>query len=60
MANIDTPIDDLESAADLVEVEDARVAEATYCAWLGHSPRVSREHYVTPTSDEYQAIIRAA
>ena len=36
------------------------VAEATYCAWLGHSPKVSREHYVAPTSDEYQAIIRAA
>ncbi len=36
------------------------VAEATYCAWLGHSPKVSREHYVAPTNDEYQAIIRAA
>lgn len=33
------------------------VAEATYCAWLGHSPKVSREHYVAPTEAEYEAII---
>ena len=33
------------------------VAEATYCAWIGHSPKVSREYYVAPTEAEYEAII---
>lgn len=36
------------------------VAEATYCAWLGHSPRVSREHYVEPMDSEFDAITQAA
>ncbi len=32
------------------------VAEATYCVWLGHSPTVSRKHYVAPTEAEFEAI----
>lgn len=32
------------------------VAEATYCAWLGHSTRVSRDHYAAPTDREYRQI----
>lgn len=36
------------------------VAEATYAAWKGHSPAVSRKHYVAPTEAEYEAITRAA
>ncbi len=33
------------------------VAEATYAAWIGHSPNVSRKHYVAPTDAEFDAII---
>ncbi|MCH8165392.1 MAG: hypothetical protein IH889_07265 [Planctomycetes bacterium] len=36
------------------------VAEATYCTWAGHSPTVSRKHYVAPTEAEYEAISRVA
>ncbi len=32
------------------------VAEATYCVWLGHSPTVSRKHYVAPTDNEFEAV----
>jgi len=34
----------------------AGVAEPTYAAWLGHSPTVSRRHYVSPTDQEFAAI----
>lgn len=34
------------------------IAEATYTAWLGHGPEVSRQHYVTPTEGEYERITR--
>ena len=30
-------------------------AEATYAKWLGHSATVSRQHYVSPTSEEFAA-----
>lgn len=33
-------------------------AEATYSAWLGHDPSVSRKHYVAPTDREYAAVSR--
>ncbi len=33
----------------------AGFAEPTYCAWLGHSPEVSREAYVAPTDAEFRA-----
>lgn len=39
------------------EWKQAGVAEATYCAWLGHSPTVSRKHYVSPTEAEFAAIV---
>ncbi len=29
------------------------VAEPTYCEWLGHSPDVSRKHYVSSTPTEF-------
>ena len=32
------------------------VAEPTYAAWLGHSPTVSRKHYVSPTEAEFAAV----
>lgn len=35
----------------------AGVAEATYCAWMGHSRTVSRGHYVAPTDSEFAAVI---
>ena len=38
------------------EWKEKRVAEATYAAWLGHSPTVSRKHYVAPTETEFAAI----
>ena len=38
----------------------AGVAEATYAAWLGHDPSVSRKHYVAPTEAEYDAVTRVA
>ena len=34
-------------------------AEPTYCAWTGHSPAVSRKHYVAPTDSEFDAAIGA-
>jgi len=30
-------------------------AEATYAKWLGHSAAVSRQHYVSPTAEEFAA-----
>jgi hypothetical protein len=36
------------------------VAEATYAAWLGHDPSVSRKHYVSPTEEEFARITKAA
>ena len=36
------------------------VAEATYAAWLGHSTKVSRENYVSPTEAEFDAVTKAA
>ncbi len=30
-------------------------AEATYAKWLGHSAAVSRQHYVSPTTEEFAA-----
>ena len=35
------------------------VAEATYAAFLGHDPSVSRRHYVHPTEAEYDALTLA-
>ncbi len=35
------------------------VAEATYAAFLGHDPSVSRKHYVSPTAAEYDALTLA-
>jgi len=32
------------------------LAEPTYSAWLGHSPTVSRKHYVSPTDDEFATV----
>ena len=37
-----------------------RVAESTYCAWLGHSAKVSRDHYVSPTHAEFEAVSQHA
>ncbi|MCL4210231.1 MAG: hypothetical protein HRU76_00040 [Phycisphaeraceae bacterium] len=34
----------------------AGFAEATYAAWIGHSPTVSRKHYVAPTPGEFDAV----
>ncbi len=31
-------------------------AEATYAAWMGHSPTVGRRSYVAPLATEYEAI----
>ncbi len=36
------------------------VAEATYAAWLGHDPSVSRKHYVAPTEAEFDAMTQVA
>lgn len=36
------------------------VAEATYAAWMGHSPTVSRKHYTAPTDAEFAAATRVA
>ncbi|MFB3138111.1 MAG: hypothetical protein ACE10B_02700, partial [Phycisphaerales bacterium] len=37
------------------------VAEATYAAWMGHSPTVSRKHYVgVPLDAEFNAVARPA
>ncbi len=36
------------------------VAEATYAAWMGHSPTVSRKHYTAPTDAEYAAVAKVA
>ena len=35
-------------------------AEATYCAWIGHDPKVSRKHYVSPTEAEYAQVTKVA
>ena len=35
-------------------------AEATYATWMGHSAKVSREHYVAPTDAEFEAVTAAA
>ncbi len=35
-------------------------AEATYCAWIGHDPKVSRKHYVAPTEAEYARVTEVA
>ena len=32
------------------------VAEATYSAWQGHDPSVSRKNYVRPTDAEFAAV----
>ena len=32
-------------------------AEATYAKWLGHSETVSRQHYVSPTDEEFNAAV---
>ena len=39
--------------------KQAGIAEPTYCAWVGHSAKVSREHYVSPTEAEYALVTRA-
>jgi integrase len=36
------------------------LAEPTYTTWLGHSAKVSREHYVAPTDAEFAVVINAA
>ncbi len=33
-----------------------KVAEPTYAAWLGHSVEVSRQHYVSPTDEEFAVV----
>ena len=38
----------------------AGFAEATYCAWIGHDPKVSRKHYVAPTEAEYARVTAVA
>ncbi len=35
----------------------AGFAEPTYTTWAGHSPEVSRKHYVVPTEQEFHAAI---
>ena len=35
------------------------VGESTYSYWLGHSPNVSRKHYVSPTDSEIQRVTGA-
>lgn len=40
--------------------KSAGYAEPTYCAWAGHSPTVSRKHYVAPTDAEFDAVTNAA
>lgn len=34
------------------------VAESTYCEWQGHTPSVSRKHYVAATDQEFAAVAR--
>ncbi len=34
----------------------AGLSEPTYAAWIGHSPAVSRRHYVSPTEAEFAAV----
>ena len=36
------------------------VPEATYTAWMGHSAKVSRKHYVRPLDSEFNAIAKVA
>ncbi len=36
------------------------IAEATYAAWLGDSPIVSRQHYVSPTEAEFKLVTGVA
>jgi integrase len=36
------------------------LAEPTYAAWLGHSPTVSRKHYVSPTEAEFAIVTEMA
>ena len=42
------------------EWKQGGVAEPTYCAWMGHSSKVSREHYVSPTESEFDSITQVA
>ncbi len=28
-------------------------AEPTYCRWIGHGPKVSQDHYVSPLDTEF-------
>ena len=32
------------------------VAEPTYCCWIGHGAKVSRDHYVSPTENEFVSV----
>ena len=34
----------------------AGLSEPTYAAWIGHSPTVSRRHYVSPTEGEFAVV----
>jgi len=36
-----------------------RIAQSTYCRWLGHAPEVSEASYVAPTAEEFTLITRA-
>ena len=36
------------------------IPEATYCAWTGHSPEVSRKYYVSPLDSEFDALTGGA
>ena len=38
----------------------AGFAEPTYCTWIGHGADVSREHYVSPTAAEFDAVTETA
>lgn len=36
------------------------IPEATYTAWMGHSSKVSRKHYVRPLDSEFAAVAKVA
>ncbi|MCH8151337.1 MAG: hypothetical protein IH830_03075 [Planctomycetes bacterium] len=38
------------------DLKVAGIAEPTYASWMGHSPTVSRQHYVAPLESEFAAV----
>ena len=54
------PYQALRSSCENDWKANPEIAEATYCKWTGHSPEVSREHYVSPQDSEFDVITGGA